>query len=168
MTHERSEVRAAGSVSSRPATRGDLPVIVAMRDELNELELAGCPQAPIIRLSLDEFTALWGPSLDSPQHCWRVVEEDGRPIGFGLIYLMSPPTRPPGAYLHWAYLQPGHRQHGTGRRLFEELASWARQKGAKRIELQFIEGNELARQFWTKVGFRPFAAKCVHYLDTES
>jgi len=164
MASDRSEVRAAGSVCLRPATPADLPVIVTMRNELNDLELAGCRHAPIIRHNLDEFTALWGHTLDSPQHCWRLVEEAGQPIGFGLIYLMTPPTRPPGAYLHWAYLRAGHRQRGTGRCLFDELASWARLKGAVRIELQFIEGNELARQFWTKVGFRPFASKCVHYL----
>jgi GNAT superfamily N-acetyltransferase len=164
MAHDRFEVRPAGSVCLRPATRADLPVIVAMRDELNDLELTGCPHAPIIRLSVQQFTALWGHTFESSQHCWRVVEEEGRPVGFGLIYLMAPPTRPQGAYLHWAYLRPGHRQRGTGRRLFDELANWARQHGVERIELQFIEGNELARQFWTKVGFRPFAAKCVHYL----
>jgi diamine N-acetyltransferase len=165
MAREHAKVRAAGSVSLRPATPADLPDIVAMRDELNDLELAGCPHAPIIRFSLNDFTALWAHTLESPQHCWRLVEEDGQAIGFGLIYLMSPPTRPQGAYLHWAYLRRGQRRRGTGRRLFDELTNWARHKGAERVELQFIAGNELARQFWTKVGFRAFASRCVHYLD---
>jgi GNAT superfamily N-acetyltransferase len=159
-----AQVPTAGSVSLRPATRADLPAIVAMRDELNNLELAGCPHAPIIRLTLDEFTALWGHTFDSAGHCWRIVEQGGRPIGFAFVYLITPSTRPPGAYIHWAYLRPGHRQQGTGRRLFDELAGWARRHGAQRIELQFIEGNEPARHFWTKVGFRSFAHKCVHYL----
>jgi GNAT superfamily N-acetyltransferase len=160
-----AQAATAGSVALRPATRADLTAIVAMRDELNDLELAGCPHAPIVRLSLEAFSALWGHTIDSAGHCWRIVEEDGRPIGFGLIYLMTPQTQPPGAYLHWAYLGTDHRQRGTGRRLFDELAAWARRQGAQRIELQFIEGNELARHFWTKVGFRGFAHKCVHYLD---
>jgi len=163
-----AQAATAGPVSLRPATRSDLPAIVAMRDELNDLELAGCPHAPIVRLTLDEFTALWGHTFASAGHCWRIVEQDGRPIGFGLVYLMTPATRPPGAYLHWAYLRLGHRQRGTGRLLFDELASWARSQGANRIELQFIEGNEPARGFWTKVGFRGFAHKCVHYLDANS
>jgi GNAT superfamily N-acetyltransferase len=167
MARDRSEVRAARSVCLRQATRADLPVIVAMRNELNDLERTGCPHAPIIRHSLEEFTTFWGHTFESPQHCWRLVEEAGQPIGFGLIYLMTPATRPPGAYLHWAFLRPAHRQRGTGRRLFDELVSWARRNGAARIELQFIAGNELARQFWTKVGFRPFATKCVHYLTDE-
>jgi diamine N-acetyltransferase len=164
MARESSEVRAAGSISLRPATRADLPAIVALRNELNDLERSGCAHAPILRHSLEEFTSFWGHTFDSPQHCWRLVEEAGQPVGFGLIYLM-PTTQSSGAYLHWAYLRPGQRQRGTGRRLFDELSGWARQKGAVRIELQFIAGNELAREFWTKVGFRPFASRCVHYLD---
>lgn len=155
---------AAESITLRPATRADLPTLVAMRDTLNDLERAGCPHGPILRMTLEAFTAVWGPTIDSPTHCWRIVEQAGRPIGFGLIYLIHPPTQPPGAFIHWAYLAEGQRQQGTGRRLFDELAGWARQQGAQRIELQFIEGNEIAQRFWHKVGFRPYAQKCVHYL----
>src|SRR5262249_23561037 len=60
-------------VALRPARRDDLPAIVAMRDALNALELAGSPHAPIQRLTVDEFAALWGPTFDDPRHCWRVV-----------------------------------------------------------------------------------------------
>jgi hypothetical protein len=34
-----------------------------------------------------------------------------------------------------------------------------------RVELQFIDGNSIAERFWTKMGFRPYARKCVKYLD---
>lgn len=164
MTRPTAQAPPAGSIILRPATQADLPAIVAMRDELNAIELAGCPHAAIIHMSVSEFAALWGPTFDSPAHCWRVVEETGKPIGFGLVYLMKPQTRPPGAYLHWAYLAEGKRQQGTGRMLFDELLGWARSQGVSRIELQFIEGNEPARRFWSKVGFRPYAQRCVHYL----
>jgi len=45
MARDHSAVRAAGSVCLRPATPADLPVIVAMRNELNDLELTGCRHA---------------------------------------------------------------------------------------------------------------------------
>jgi GNAT superfamily N-acetyltransferase len=156
---------AAGSAFVRPATRDDLPTIVAMRDDLNRLELHGTPHAPIQPFSLAEFTALWGHTFDSPKHCWRILEVDGQPAGFGLIYLMTPPT---GAYLHWAYVDPARRRHGLGRRLLDELVSWARSHGTDRVELRFIEGNDIARQFWTKMGFRPYARTCVYYLGDAS
>jgi GNAT superfamily N-acetyltransferase len=148
----------------RPATPDDLPAIVAMRDDLNVLELRGCPHASIQKLTLDQFAALWGHTFDDPAYCWRIVEVDRQPAGFGLIYLQSPRTEPPGAYIHWAYVKEGTRRRGLGQALLDDLVSWARGHGANRVELQFIEGNEIARRFWTKMGFRPYAFKCVHYL----
>jgi GNAT superfamily N-acetyltransferase len=155
--------RADFAASVRPASRADLPAIVAMRDDLNRLELEGSPHAPIQRLNLAEFTGLWGHTFDSARHCWRILDVDGQPAGFGLIYLMTP-SSPPGAYIHWLYLRPGQRRRGLGRMLVDELFAWARSQGAQRVELRFIEGNEVARQFWTKVGFLPYARTCVCYL----
>jgi len=155
----------AGAVQLRPATRDDLPAIVAMRDDLNALELRGCAHASIQKLTLDQFAALWGPSFDDPNYCWRIVEVDRQPIGYGLIYLQSPRTDPPGAFIHWAYVRETERRRGLGQALLDELIGWARARGANRLELQFIEGNEIARRFWTKSGFRPYAFKCVRYLS---
>ena len=148
----------------RPATRADLPAIVAMRDALNVLELSGCPHASIQQLTVEQFSALWGPTLDDPAYCWRVVEAAGRPVGFGLIYLQNPRTDPPAAFLHWAYLNEEYRGCGMGKALLGELLEWARRQGASRVELQFIDGNEGARRFWEKTGFQPYARKAVRYL----
>jgi len=155
------------TIRIRPATLADLPAIVAMRDELNELELHGCPHAPIHQLTEEQFRAFWGHTFGSAAHCWRIVEADGQPIGFGLIYVVVPRVEPAGAYLHWAFLRPNARRSGVGQKLFAELAAWARDQGVARIELQFIEGNQFAQRFWAKMGFRPFAAKCVHYLPAD-
>ena len=155
------------SVGIRPATLNDLPAIVAMRNDLNALELAACPHAAIQRMTLEQFTAQWGRTIGDPDYCWRLVEAGRQPVGFALIYLTTPRVAPTPAYLQWAYLAPPYRRRGVGRMLFEHLAGWARARGAGRIELQFIEGNEPAERFWAKVGFRPYARKCVHYLDRE-
>jgi GNAT superfamily N-acetyltransferase len=159
----REQIGTVDSFLVRPARLGDLPNLVAMRDALNALELTASPHAPIQRLSLDEFTALWGATLDDPTHCWRIVESLDQPIGFGLVYLL-PKSRPLGAFIHWMYLDAAHRRAGLGRLLFDHLAAWALAQGASRIELQFIEGNLGAQQFWARMGFRPYAQKCVCYL----
>jgi GNAT superfamily N-acetyltransferase len=153
------------AVSIRPARREDLAAIVAMRDALNALELQGCPHASIQKLTLEQFTAMWGHTFDDPAYCWRIVEMGGKPIGFGLIYLQSPRTEPPGAFIHWAYLNEGQRRRGLGQALLDDLLGWARERGANRVELQFIDGNEIAQHFWAKMGFRSYAFKCVHYLQ---
>ena len=92
----------------------------------------------------------------------------GAPVGFGLIYLISPRGRPPGAFIHWAYLAEGQRRRGLGQLLLDELLRWARARGANRVELQFIDGNVAAERFWTRMGFRPYARKCVRYFDSPS
>lgn len=92
----------ADGVMLRPATTADLPALVAMRDDLNVLEREGCPHASIQRLSVEQFASLWGQKIDDADHCWRIVEIDGQPAGFGLIYLQKPLTPLPGAFLHWA------------------------------------------------------------------
>jgi GNAT superfamily N-acetyltransferase len=153
------------SVGVRPATTDDLPAIVAMRNDLNALELSACPHAAIQRMTLEQFTTHWGRTIGDPDHCWLIVEAGRQPAGFGLIYLTTPRIEPPPAFIQWAYLAAPHRRRGAGRMLFDHMADWARTKGAGRIELQFIEGNEPAERFWTKVGFRPYARKCVLYLD---
>lgn len=159
-----AENSALPSIHVRPAHRADLPLIVAMRDELNSLELAGSPHAPIQRLSVEEFTAVWGGTLEDPGYCWRIIEADQRPVGFGLLYLLTPKIKPFGAFVHWAYLRPDARRQGLGQILMDHLFDWAREQGANRVELQFIDGNESARRFWTKLEFQPYARKCVRYL----
>jgi GNAT superfamily N-acetyltransferase len=165
LTPQKPASTALSAASLRSASRTDLPLLVAMRDQLNALELTGSPHAPIQRLSVEEFTAVWGHTLEDPGYCWRIVEVNGRPVGFGLIYLMTPRTQPLGAFVHWAYLDPAVRREGLGQLLLDHLLDWARRQGANRVELQFIEGNELARRFWMKVGFQPYARKCVRYLS---
>jgi GNAT superfamily N-acetyltransferase len=147
----------------RPATREDLPRIVVMRDTLNNLELQGSPHAPIQRFSLEEFTAVWGATLEDPTHCWRLVEVDSEVVGFGLIYLLSK-TRLPGAFIHWAYVDAQYRRTGLGQQLLDHLLTWAREQGSTRVELQFIDNNRVAENFWSKMGFQPYARKCVHYF----
>jgi GNAT superfamily N-acetyltransferase len=152
------------AITIRPGTTADLPAIVAMRDRLNELERQGCAHASIIPMSLEQFTAMWSGTFSSPHHCWRIVEQDGQPVGFALIYVSIPRTTPAGAYLHWAYLEPTVRRGGVGQQLFTALRDWAATQGVNRIELQYIEGNGTAERFWKKMGFRSYATRCVQYL----
>lgn len=147
----------------RPARRDDLPLIVQLRDALNALELRGSPHAPIRRLSVPEFDELWGATIGTENSQWTVIELGPKLIGFGLIYLVPKPP-PAGAFIQWAYVEESERRHGLGQKLLDHMTAWARDRGANRIELQFIEGNETARRFWTKLGFRPYAQRCVRYM----
>jgi len=147
----------------RPARASDLPAILVMRNALNVHERAGCPHASIQPLDLEEFTAIWGATIDDASHCWRIVEAAGVPVGFGLLYLI-PKFKPPVGFVQWTYLDRNHRREGVGQKLLDELLGWARSKGAVRVELQYIDNNTSAERFWAKLGFQPYARKCVRYL----
>jgi GNAT superfamily N-acetyltransferase len=162
MTANRDRIE---EVIIRPVRTGDWPAIVAMRTALNVHELQGCPHAAIQKLTLEQFQAHWGPTLDDADYCWRIVEADGRPIGFGLLYLQKPKVEPLGAFVHWAYLEAAQRRQGRGALLMEHLLQWARDRKVRRVDLQYIDGNESAEHFWQKLGFRPYARKSVRYLD---
>jgi GNAT superfamily N-acetyltransferase len=160
-----AKTESADKAIIRPASDADWPAIVAMRNDLNAHELEGCPHASIQKLTLEQFKAHWGSTMADPDYCWRIVEADGRPIGFGLLYVQKPKVAPLGGFVHWAYLAPGERRQGRGELLMEHLLQWAREKNVQRVELQFIDGNQSAERFWHKMGFRPYARKCVKSLD---
>jgi GNAT superfamily N-acetyltransferase len=55
------------------------------------------------------------------------------------------------------------RRRGLGQVLVRHLLDWAQERGAIRVELQYIDGNLPAQLFWAALGFRPYARKSVYY-----
>ena len=51
------------------------------------------------------------------------------------------------------WVDPTLRGQGLAHTLMEAVMSWARQKGAKQMELEVTEGNDRAIQFYQQVGF---------------
>ncbi len=52
-----------------------------------------------------------------------------------------------------AWVDPQVRREGIGRALANAVESWARDKGAKILEVQVTENNDLAVEFYRKLGF---------------
>ena len=48
---------------------------------------------------------------------------------------------------------PSHRHLGIGRRLVEEVAAWARNRGATNLLLLVTSTNEPAKRFYERLGF---------------
>jgi GNAT superfamily N-acetyltransferase len=49
---------------------------------------------------------------------------------------------------------PEHRRRGVGRALVEAVVAWAEERGAARVVLWVMRGNDGARAFYESVGFR--------------
>jgi GrpB-like predicted nucleotidyltransferase (UPF0157 family)/RimJ/RimL family protein N-acetyltransferase len=57
-------------------------------------------------------------------------------------------------YLGFMLFAPSFRSQGFGSEIHNEFVSYARRAGACRLLLAVLEGNESARRFWLRLGYR--------------
>ena len=62
------------------------------------------------------------------------------------------------------WVAPQARGRGIGRRLLAAVVDWARERGARQIDLWVTEGNDTARTLYEKAGFVPTGERAP--LDT--
>lgn len=72
-------------------------------------------------------------------------------------------------YIGFMLLAPSLRGRGFGTEIHNEFVSYARSAGARRLLLAVLEGNESARKFWLRLGYRKVKdypsmqfGKCLH------
>ena len=49
-----------------------------------------------------------------------------------------------------------YRSQGIGEKFFNEAKKWFREKGLERLEVRVLAANEIATNFWRKMGFKPY------------
>lgn len=69
-------------------------------------------------------------------------------VGFALWYTSYSTWKGQCLYLEDFYVLPEYRAQRIGSRLFDEVVDIAREKGAKRMDWQVLEWNELALNFY--------------------
>jgi GNAT superfamily N-acetyltransferase len=84
-----------------------------------------------------------------------VAEQDGRWIGLA-TGLAEDPEDPklPGPVLVGMFVEGGERRRGVGVALVEAVSDWARRRGAARLALWVVSGNQGAIALYTRCGFR--------------
>ncbi|MEV6971630.1 GNAT family N-acetyltransferase [Hamadaea sp. NPDC051192] len=131
----------------RPATRSDVPAILAMIAELAEFEKA--PQEAVATAGqLDE--ALFGPNPAAYAHV--AVDSAGETVGFALWFLNFSTWRGVhGIYLEDLYVRPAARGGGHGKALLRELARICVERGYARLDWWVLDWNP-ARAFYESLG----------------
>lgn len=82
-----------------------------------------------------------------------IAELDGAPAGFALFFHnYSTFLAKPGLYLEDLFVKPELRGHGIGRKLLARLAAIAVERGCGRFEWWVLNWNELAIEFYKKLG----------------
>ena len=129
------------------ATKRDVPLILQFIRELAEYERA--PNEAVATIEgLSE--ALFGAQ---PQAEVLLAHFDGEPAGFALFfYNFSTWTGKRGIYLEDIFVRPPLRRHGIGASLFREIATIAVERDCPRLEWAVLNWNELAINFYNKIG----------------
>ena len=137
------------TISIRPATAADLPLIAQLIRDLAEYERL----AHEVRFD-DEVlrTKLFGPR---PYAEVVIGEIDGQAQGFALFFHnFSTFEGRPGIYLEDLFVRHEARSSGLGKALLSHLAALAVERDCARLEWSVLDWNEPAIGFYKKLGAR--------------
>lgn len=150
---------AAMSITVRAATPDDVGTILRFVRELAAFERQ--PDA-VKATEADLLRDGFGPR---PRFEARIAELDGAPAGFALFFHnYSTWEGRAGLFLEDIYVTESARRHGVGRRLVEDLAALAVERGCARFDLSVLQWNP-ARRFYEGAGFRHLEEWLPYRLD---
>ncbi|MEN9926500.1 MAG: hypothetical protein RL268_2626 [Pseudomonadota bacterium] len=137
------------TISIRPATADDLPLIAQLIRDLAEYERL----AHEVRFDDEVLRAkLFGAR---PYAEVVIGEIDGSAQGFALFFHnFSTFEGRPGIYLEDLFVRPEARGSGLGKALLSHLAALAVERDCARLEWSVLDWNEPAIGFYKKLGAR--------------
>jgi GNAT superfamily N-acetyltransferase len=131
----------------RPATRDDVPLILAFIQELAAYEKLA---REVVATEASLAATLFGPK---PAAEVLIAEFEGAPAGFALYFHnYSTFLGRPGIFLEDLFVRPDARGRGVGRALLSCLARIAVERGCGRLEWAVLDWNESAIGFYRKLG----------------
>lgn len=137
------------TLSIRPATPADLPLIAQLIRDLADYEKLAH------EVRFDE--AVMGEKLFGARPYAEVVigELNGAAQGFALFFHnFSTFEGKPGIYLEDLFVRPAARGSGLGKALLSHLAMLAVERDCARLEWSVLDWNEPAIGFYKKLGAR--------------
>ena len=130
------------AIRIRPAAEADLPELVELLRQLFELEQDFEPDASKQQAGLSLM-------LESPFAELLVAECGGRVAGFcGVQLQISTAMGSYAAQIEDLVLHPEFRRRGIGSRLLDAAGAWAKQRGARRLQLNCDDQDLPAMRFY--------------------
>lgn len=151
------------AVRLRPATRGDVPELLALIRELGDHERLGHEVVADEAVLAD---SLFG---ERPAAEAVIAETAGAAAGFALFFHnFSTFHGRRGLYLEDLYVRPAHRGQGFGRALMRHMAQLAVQRGCARFEWSVLDWNQDALAFYRSLGAVGLDGWTVQRVDGEA
>lgn len=148
--------RAMTTLSIRPATPHDVPLILALVRELAEYERE--PDAVVATEEMFHRNLFEDGIGRGPVAECVIGEVDGVAQGFALFFHNFSTWRgAPGLYLEDLFVRPEARGVGLGRKLLSTLARIAVDRGCHRFEWSVLDWNDPAIGFYRALGAVPMS-----------
>lgn len=151
------------TLSIRPATSADLPLIAQFIRDLAEYEKLAH------EVRFDEAVLedrLFGAR---PYAEVLIGEIDGAPQGFALFFHnFSTFEGRPGVYLEDLFVRPEARGSGLGKMLLAQLAVIALERDCARVEWSVLDWNDPAIAFYKSLGAKPMDEWTVMRVDGDA
>jgi GNAT superfamily N-acetyltransferase len=145
-----------------PATRSDVPLILALIKELAEYERLAHEVVATEEILTE---TLFG---DRAYAEVLIASYDGEPVGYALYFhSFSTFLGRPGLYLEDLYVRPSLRGKGIGKALLASLARIAVERKCGRLEWAVLNWNEPAIGFYKSLGARPMDTWTVYRVSGE-
>jgi GNAT superfamily N-acetyltransferase len=143
----------------RPATRRDIPAIVALWEEVMDFHRARDPFFTRAHHGSDIFARFVEENIRNDAACVLVATVDGTIVGYcqGMLDRHPPALAESdfGQILDFG-VTAEHRRAGIGAQMFQALREWFRREGIRRVEVRHSTCNEIGARFWPKMGFKPY------------
>jgi GNAT superfamily N-acetyltransferase len=128
----------------RPARPDDLPLL----PDVERTAAAQFRATPYAYLAEDDYLVSDDADLER-EYVWVVVDEADQPVGFAIVRLLDE-----SVHLHELDVDARHARQGLGRRLIEEVADWARARGATALTLTTFDDVAWNGPYYARLGFR--------------
>jgi len=142
----------------RPAQSSDLPVVIALWRQLQDINASFDARLALNEGAADWFIGYLGDQIDNPNMAVLVAEREKIIVGYTFGQIMRRPTLASGdcGYVADVCVREGWRGRGIGRQLYERLRAWFLANGITAIEVQVVRANPASQAFWRKMGYSEF------------
>lgn len=150
----------------RRATSEDVPVLVALFQELDRLQSDWRVFTPRPGF-YDHVGESYREALDRPDSLLVVAEDEGEVVGMAFCE-MNKPSRfsdERALEISGVVVRGGYRGRGVGRELVREAARFAKDSGVDWVELKTFAPNRGAMGFWEELGFTPRVVQMTSDVD---
>jgi ribosomal protein S18 acetylase RimI-like enzyme len=143
----------------RKATANDIESIKLLWKEMMEFHFKHDSYFELNPVALDKYHEYLKDNLRNDKKVIFVALDHDKAVG----YVTASIEEYPPIYLFDKYLMIGEisvseklRRNGTGKRLLNEVLSYAKKQNITRIECQVAVNNPVSQSFWIKNEFRPY------------